>query len=398
MKIFLSAGHGGGPRSNRGSLIGNEGDNNFHYSLVLKEELEKYEGVTVGLAKTDVNQNPTLEARGKAAKGYDLLLSLHSNAFSNNTANGFVLFDSVEKPNRVLATNLQNNLSKLFRYNRGVQYKEHPTQKGRSYYGILRYSLAKSSMMLEHGFHTNMEDAKVYVNNRKGLAEVTASTIAKHYNLKLKDGKKPTPTPTPTPTPKRPVLKYGNIGTAVKEMQTLLIKHGFTMGKYGADSSFGTATLAAVKKFQKAKGLVVDGSVGPATWAELDKSVAPEKREHTVKRDQTMSSIAKAYGLTLKELIDANPQIKDPNLIYVGQVINIPAKGDVDIQVGDIVHFLGGAHYSSSNASRAAHTKLASGPAKVTQIHDGKYPYHLIHTNRESRVYGWVSASQVSKR
>jgi len=37
-----------------------------------------------------------------------------------------------------------------------------------------------------------------------------------------------------------------------------------------------------------------------------------------------MYKIAAAHGISLDSLIAANPQICDPNLIYPGQVINIP--------------------------------------------------------------------------
>lgn len=69
------------------------------------------------------------------------------------------------------------------------------------------------------------------------------------------------------------VLKKGAKGEQVKAMQILLMGYGFKMennGKtYGADGSFGAATENAVKAFQKAKGLSVDGSCGPKTWAAL---------------------------------------------------------------------------------------------------------------------------------
>ena len=35
IKIMLDPGHGAGRNFNRGSVIGNEGDNNYKYSLVL---------------------------------------------------------------------------------------------------------------------------------------------------------------------------------------------------------------------------------------------------------------------------------------------------------------------------------------------------------------------------
>lgn len=48
---------------------------------------------------------------------------------------------------------------------------------------------------------------------------------------------------------------------------------------------------------------------------------------HTVQPGDSLWRIARKYGVTLNELIAANPQIKDPNLIYPGQVINIPLIG-----------------------------------------------------------------------
>lgn len=65
------------------------------------------------------------------------------------------------------------------------------------------------------------------------------------------------------------VLKKGAKGESVKAMQILLIGYGFSCGKSGADGSFGSATDNALRAFQKAKGLSVDGSCGPKTWAKL---------------------------------------------------------------------------------------------------------------------------------
>lgn len=75
-------------------------------------------------------------------------------------------------------------------------------------------------------------------------------------------------------TVKLPVLKKGAKGEQVKALQALLIGYGYKMtdanGKvYGVDGSFGGATEKAVKAYQKAKGLSVDGSCGPATWNKL---------------------------------------------------------------------------------------------------------------------------------
>lgn len=45
---------------------------------------------------------------------------------------------------------------------------------------------------------------------------------------------------------------------------------------------------------------------------------------HLVKKGDTLWTIAKEHCLTLDELLEANPQITNPNLIMVGQEVHIP--------------------------------------------------------------------------
>lgn len=54
-------------------------------------------------------------------------------------------------------------------------------------------------------------------------------------------------------------------------LQQRLIELGYSVGKCGVDRSFGNDTLAAVKKFQKDRGLKVDGYVGKDTYKALVK-------------------------------------------------------------------------------------------------------------------------------
>ena len=76
-----------------------------------------------------------------------------------------------------------------------------------------------------------------------------------------------------------PTIKLGSKGSDVKKAQQLLIAKGYSCGTAGADGDFGAATYNAVKKFQAANGLEVDGIVGAKTWAALLKTeqTKPEK-------------------------------------------------------------------------------------------------------------------------
>jgi murein DD-endopeptidase MepM/ murein hydrolase activator NlpD len=54
---------------------------------------------------------------------------------------------------------------------------------------------------------------------------------------------------------------------------------------------------------------------------------------YTVKPGDTLSRIAMRNGVTLAQLLQANPQVKDPNRISVGDVINLP-EGSTGVPAG----------------------------------------------------------------
>lgn len=64
------------------------------------------------------------------------------------------------------------------------------------------------------------------------------------------------------------ITKKGSVGPRVTEIQELLDQHGFWTYHTITDF-YGSITEDAVRNFQEAKGLNIDGKVGPNTWAEL---------------------------------------------------------------------------------------------------------------------------------
>ncbi|MDI6871443.1 MAG: LysM peptidoglycan-binding domain-containing protein [Bacillota bacterium] len=54
---------------------------------------------------------------------------------------------------------------------------------------------------------------------------------------------------------------------------------------------------------------------------------------HTVAPGETMASIARRYGMSLSQLIAANPQVTDPNVLAIGQRLCIPGRVERPIEL-----------------------------------------------------------------
>lgn len=79
------------------------------------------------------------------------------------------------------------------------------------------------------------------------------------------------------PQGKRPVLRKGDRGAFVHDLQAQLAKLGYTLGKQ--DGQFGARTLAAVVAFQAENDIAADGIVGDRTWTALGKADARPLRD-----------------------------------------------------------------------------------------------------------------------
>lgn len=64
----------------------------------------------------------------------------------------------------------------------------------------------------------------------------------------------------------RRIIKWGMTGNDVKELQKLLIAHGYEVSATG---KYAGRTLKAVTNFQESNGLAADGIVGQKTWSKL---------------------------------------------------------------------------------------------------------------------------------
>ena len=126
------------------------------------------------------------------------------------------------------------------------------------------------------------------------------------------------------------LLKLGSAGPNVEIIQSTLQKLGYYRGII--DGIFDLQTQNAVKAFQRAFGIPIDGIVGDSTWNRL----FPYLNGYTlysVQPGDTIYSLANYYNTDIYRIIMANPKIENPNSISPGQLLVIPFGNVVDTNI-----------------------------------------------------------------
>ncbi|MFZ7104791.1 MAG: spore cortex-lytic enzyme [Peptococcaceae bacterium] len=105
-------------------------------------------------------------------------------------------------------------------------------------------------------------------------------------------------------------LVYGATGQDVKNLQSKLKDLGYHSAEI--DGMYGWQTLKSVKWFQSRFGLKVDGVVGPATWAALNKA-----RPGTVAARSSTNTAASSNDVAILAKMITGEARGEP---YIGQV------------------------------------------------------------------------------
>jgi soluble lytic murein transglycosylase-like protein len=127
-------------------------------------------------------------------------------------------------------------------------------------------------------------------------------------------------------------LNRGRIGWDVSVLQFLLARRGFAPPHL--NGNFGRGTERAVRRFQRAFGLAVDGMAGPATQRALltghrhrrhraQRTRAPG-RTHLVRSGDTLTAIAARCETTVRALERANG-LRPGGFLLIGTRLRIPA-------------------------------------------------------------------------
>ncbi|MCI1664637.1 MAG: LysM peptidoglycan-binding domain-containing protein [Bifidobacterium crudilactis] len=130
----------------------------------------------------------------------------------------------------------------------------------------------------------------------------------------------------PVPTPVVATVPHGTYsGYPVAQTQRLLNAKGYQLA---VDDYYGPGTRAAVRDYQSRHGLEVDGYAGPITQASLSGNPAVAARSYTVARGDTLSRIGAKTGVPWTTIANLNG-IRAPYLIYPGQTLKLTGSSTV---------------------------------------------------------------------
>lgn len=190
-----------------------EGNTMWTYHKYLEQSLEKYPNIIVDTTRPD-NSKAIGSAlgpwdRGAMGEGYDLVLSVHSNAASTSIADHPVAICTLDsrysEVSKGLGTKLANKVAEIMDTKEAAKVYTKAQSDGRDWYGVNRgaTSVGVPSIILEHSFHTNYR-ATVWLSkdaNLRTMAAAEAKVIADYYGIPPAPASPPVPAVTPPAAP-----------------------------------------------------------------------------------------------------------------------------------------------------------------------------------------------------
>ncbi len=249
---------------------------NNRVALAIEEASKLYQDVKV--IRVDDRTGKTLHSLQKRCDianeaEADFYHSVHHNAgIYGGKGGGITIFIRVNPKDN--SEEYMNAIYECCIENDGLKGNRATPKKEKNYH-VLKHT-KMPAVLTEYGFMDSSTDAPVIIDPEysKKMGYATMEAIAKTAGLKKKTAQEETAEKLNTKEEvckvELRVLKNGTSGNDVKAMQILLEANGckgkMDAKKYG---SFGSKTEAAVKAYQKKKGLPQTGECDEATWAKL---------------------------------------------------------------------------------------------------------------------------------
>lgn len=355
IKIMLDAGHYG--KYNRSPAVPAYYESDFAFKFVemLKIALRVY-GFVVGTTRPEQAKDLALQSRGKAAAGYDLFLSIHSNAVGSGVNNSVDYpvaitmvnddrtdIDEVSKDvgeilAQVVATTMDTNQAARTYTKQSSSDRNGNGIFDDEYYGVLHGAklVGVPGVILEHSFHTNTRATEWLLNgsNLLRMAEAEAEALAKYYGMQKQEAAAPE---EQTQEPAKPATWYrvrkswedkaSQLGAyTVKDNAIKNCPDGYTVYGDNGEVIYKNQTIDTnankwyrVRKSWEDKASQLgaykqyDNAVTncPAGYAVFDDQGAVLYRmviinEHLVQSGDTLEKIAKKYGTNVDKIVTDN--------------------------------------------------------------------------------------------
>ncbi|MDE7098141.1 MAG: N-acetylmuramoyl-L-alanine amidase, partial [Ruminococcus sp.] len=201
IKVMIDPGHYG--KYNQSPVYAPywESEMTWKLSNYLQTELQEL-GVHADLTKHSLDEDPELNDRGFASKGYDFFVSMHSNAGSSSSDQPLAIvyqdleWTTIDDTSKEIGQLLATTVEKVMETNqKGIIYQRKGTEDwdrngvlDDEWYSVLFGSrfVGTPGILLEHSFHTNYRSTLWLYddNNLKKLAKEEASVIFEYFNEK----------------------------------------------------------------------------------------------------------------------------------------------------------------------------------------------------------------------
>ena len=218
MKYLLDYGHGGNDPGAIGIDNIKEKDLVLEIGKRVKYHLERHQQTVIESRAADTTVSLSERSNKANKNNVDLCISIHCNAFSQSTAQGFEIYHyEGSTRGKQLANCILDNIkkAKLYTKNRGL--KTNTLHMTRETY--------MPSVLIELGFITNASDKKLIVENKENFAIAITKGILEYWGIQYNENRdQQVPTVTNEKIYRVQVGAYKNKENAMKLVEELKSK------------------------------------------------------------------------------------------------------------------------------------------------------------------------------
>lgn len=353
-RVAIDIGHGSNTFPNHGKGVYRNGrgyaEHSFNSILAikLKAKLEG-SGFTVVYGPQKPNSPDiglTTRTNWYNANNIDLVVSVHANAGVASASGRCVFYWNTSSESKKVAQNIVNEINKKGYSTHGNGL--HASVRGSWTNLHITRETKMPAVLAEYGFMTNANDFVLIFGDKQAqytedMADATARAVSSYFNTSY-TGKSNTVT---TSESSKAPAKGNNV---VASGNSYTVKSGDTLGAIA--KAYGTTTDTLVKHNGIKNANLI--SVGQVIRIPTDSTT----QTYTVKSGDTLSAIAEDYGTTADAIAKLN-NIKNPDLISVGQVLNIRGNSKetvttYTIKSGDTLSEIAQRHGTTVNAIASA--------------------------------------------